>query len=63
MITVCEEYSITYIRMLRLLSQMVQTSHRTAQEVIVMADSLVKDRGKWIAATILSDWKRSLTIL
>lgn len=62
MITVCEDYGISYIRMLRLLSQMVQTEHRTVDEVIVMADTLIKDRGKWIAEAILSDWKRSLTI-
>jgi hypothetical protein len=62
MITVCEDYGISYIRMLRLLSQMVQTEHRTVEEVIVMADTLIKDRGKWIAEAILSDWKRSLTI-
>lgn len=61
MITVCEDYGISYIRMLRLLSQMVQTEHRTVEEVIVMADTLIKDRGKWIAEAILSDWKRSLT--
>lgn len=62
MLTICQEYGITYIRMLRLLSQMVQTGHRTAEEVIVMADTLVKDRGKWIAEAILENWKRSLTI-
>lgn len=62
MITVCEEYGISYIRMLRLLSQMVQTGHRSVEEVIVMADTLVKDRGKWIAPAILENWKRSLTI-
>jgi predicted nucleic acid-binding protein len=62
MITVCEEYKINYIRMLRLLGQMVQTGHRSIEEVIVMADTLVKDRGKWIAPAILESWKRSLTI-
>lgn len=46
MITVYEEYGISYIRMLQLLSQMVQTGHRSVEEVIVMADTLVKDRGK-----------------
>ncbi|MBD2185804.1 hypothetical protein [Aerosakkonema funiforme] len=60
MIEVCEEYGIAYIRMLRLLSQMVQTGHRTVEEVIEMADTLVNERGKWIAQTILSSWKRSL---
>jgi len=62
MIAICQNYGIAYIRMLRLLSQMVQTEHRTVEEVIVMADTLIKDRGKWIAEAILSDWKRSLTI-
>lgn len=61
MITVCEEYGISYIRMLRLLSQMVESGHRTVEEVIDMADTLIKDRGKWIAAAILENWKRSLT--
>lgn len=61
MITVCEEYGIAYIRMLRLLSQMVESGHRTVEEVIDMADTLIKDRGKWIAAAILENWKRSLT--
>jgi len=42
MITVC---GIAYIRMLRLLSQMVESGHRTVEEVIVMADTLIKDRG------------------
>jgi hypothetical protein len=60
MITVCEEYGITYIRMLRLLTHMVRTKHRTVEEVIVMANTLVNDRGKWIASAILEDWKRSL---
>ena len=60
MIEVCEEYGIAYIRMLRLLSQMVQTEHRTVEEVIEMADTLVNERGKWIAQTILESWKRSL---
>lgn|GEM_PF-1053794 len=63
MIAVCEEYDISYIRMLRLLSQMVQTEHRTVEEVIVMADILVKDRGKWIATAILESWKRSLIMI
>lgn len=60
MIAICQEYGISYIRMLRLFNQMVQTGHRAAQEVIVMADTLIKDRGKWIAPAILEDWKRSL---
>lgn len=62
MITICQEYGITYIRMLRLLSQMVQTGHKVTEEVVVMADTLINDRGKWIASAILSDWKRSLII-
>lgn len=60
MVTICQDYGIAYIRLLRLLSQMVQTGHTAAEEVIVMADALIKDRGKWIASAILSDWKRSL---
>ncbi len=46
MITICQEYGITYIRMLRLLSQMVQTGHKVTEEVVVMADTLINDRGK-----------------
>lgn len=61
MIAICQEYGITYIRMLRLLSQMVQTEHRTVEEVIAMANTLIEDRGKWIAEAILENWKRSLT--
>lgn len=61
MISVCEEYGITYIRMLRLLTRMVQTGHRTVEEVIVMANLLIEDRGKWISSAVLSEWQRSLT--
>ena len=60
MITVCQGYGINYIRMLRLLSKMVQSGHKTVEEVIVMADTLIKERGKWISTAILEDWKRSL---
>ena len=59
-VTICKENDIKYIRMLRLLSQMVQTGHKTVEEAIIMADTLIKERGKWIAAATLSDWKRSL---
>lgn len=41
MITVCQGYDINYIRMLRLLSQMVQSRHKTVEDVIVMADKLI----------------------
>ena len=61
MIAICQDYGITYIRMLRLLSQMVHTEHRTVEEVIAMANTLIEDRGKWIAEAILENWKRSLT--
>jgi len=37
-------------------------SDRTVEEVIVLADTLIKDRGKWIAEAILENWKRSLNI-
>lgn len=53
--------SVRYIRMLQLLSQMVQTGHRTVEEAIAMADTLVNERGKWIIEAILESWKRSLT--
>lgn len=59
-VKICNEYGISYIRMLKLLSQMVQSEHKTVEEVIVMADILIKDRGKWIAQAVLENWKRSL---
>ena len=59
-VKICNEYGISYIRMLKLLSQMVQSGHKTVEEVIVMADILIKDRGKWIAQAVLENWKRSL---
>lgn len=59
-IKTCQDYGITYIRMLRLLSQIVHTGHKIAEEVMDMADTLVEERGKWIASAILPDWKRSL---
>lgn len=60
MIRVCETYGIVYIRMLRLLIRMVQTEHRSVEAVIVMAETLIKERGKWISQAVLEDWKRSL---
>lgn len=59
-IEICQEYSIAYIRTLRLLTEMVQTQHKTVAEVITMADMLIKERGKHIAPKVLRDWKTRL---
>ena len=56
----CKTYGIAYTRTLRLLSEMVVTQHKTAIEVITMADILIKQRGKHIAPQVLADWKTSL---
>lgn len=56
----CKAYGITYTRTLRFLSEMVATQHKTVAEVIKMADTLIKERGKHIAPEILSDWRKSL---
>ena len=40
---------------------MVQTGHKTAAEVIVMANVLIKERGKHIAPKVLTDWKTKLS--
>lgn len=56
----CKAYGIVYIRTLRLLSEMVTTKHKTAIEVIAMADTLIKDRGKHIAPAILAAWRQGL---
>lgn len=60
MIAVCDDYGITYLRMLRLLSQMVNTGHKIVPEAIKMAEMLVQERGKWIKESILQEWRRSL---
>ncbi len=36
------------------------TQHKTAREVITMADTLIEKRGKHIAPRVLADWKKSL---
>lgn len=59
-VEICQEYDIAYTRTLRLLTEMVQTGHKTLVEAIAMADALVKDRGKRIAPTILADWQKAL---
>ena len=56
----CKTYGIAYTRTLRLLSEMVKTQHKTTIEVITMADTLIKERGKHIAPKVLADWKKSL---
>lgn len=61
LIEICQDYGIAYTRKLRLLAEMVQTGHKTAAEVIVMANVLIKDRGKHIAPKVLTDWKTKLS--
>jgi len=56
----CKAYGIDYIRTLRLLTEMVETAHKTVIEVREMADSLIKERGKHISPTILTNWTTSL---
>lgn len=56
----CKVYDITYTRTLRLLSEMVETNHKTNVEVIAMADALIKDRGKYVSRSVLTNWKQEL---
>jgi hypothetical protein len=56
----CIAYGIAHTRTLRLLSEMVTSQHKTAAEVIEMADSLIEKRGKYIRSEILRQWKRNL---
>jgi hypothetical protein len=58
-VEICEEYGIPHTRTLRLLSEMVETGHKTAAEVMAMADMLVNERGKRIRPAILDSWKRN----
>ena len=39
---------------------MVETGHKTAVEVVTMADILINQRGKHISAKVLREWKASL---
>jgi hypothetical protein len=39
---------------------MVETRHKTAVEVMAMADILINQRGKHISAKVLREWKVSL---
>ena len=59
-VSTCSAYGIAYTRTLRLLSEMVATRHKTATEVITMADTLIQQRGKHIAPQLLAQWKKSL---
>lgn len=59
-IKTCEAYGITYTRTLRLLSEMVETAHKTVIEVKAMADMLIQERGKHISPKVLTDWTTSL---
>jgi hypothetical protein len=56
----CKAYGVTYTRTLRLLSEMVETGHKTVIEVTAMADSLINERGKHISPKVLTDWTTSL---
>lgn len=59
-IKTCEKYGIAYTRMLRLLTEMVQTDHKTVAEVKAMAQILIRDRAKRISPEVLASWERSL---
>ncbi|MBC6418615.1 MAG: hypothetical protein GDA44_07385 [Prochloron sp. SP5CPC1] len=59
-IKTCKAHGIVYTRTVRLLSEMVETQHKTAIEVITMANTLIKKRGKYIHPKILADWEQSL---
>jgi hypothetical protein len=56
----CKAYGIDYTRTLRLLKEMVETKHKTAIEVMAMANMLIQDRGKHISSRVLKDWTKSL---
>jgi hypothetical protein len=56
----CITYGIAYTRTLRLLSEMVTSKHKTATEVIKMAESLIIERGKYIKPDILQNWRKNL---
>lgn len=59
-IKTCQEYGIAYTRMLRLLTQMVRTGHKTAAEVKAMVQMLISDRAKRISPAVLANWQRNL---
>ena len=56
----CQDYGIAYTRMLRLLTVMVQSGHKTAAEVKAMVQMLISDRAKRISPKVLADWERNL---
>ncbi len=57
LIEICQEYSIAYTRTLRLLKEMVQTGHKTAEQVIIMANVLIGERGKYVSPRVLTNWQ------
>ncbi|AFY81543.1 hypothetical protein [Oscillatoria acuminata] len=59
-VKICQEYGIAYIRTLRLLTEMVQTGHKSKIEVKKMADLLIQERGKHIRSSILTNWYNEL---
>lgn len=54
-VKICQEYGIPYIRTLRLLTEMVQTEHKSKVEVKRMAVFLIEERGKHIRSSILNN--------
>lgn len=56
----CERLDIPYIRLLRLLKEMVRTDYRTVAQVKELAQQLIDDRGKYISPSVLQDWVQSL---
>lgn len=62
-VSTCSAYGVTYRRTLRLLSEMVAMRYKTAKQVMTMADTLIQERGKYIAPKILAEWRKSLPSL
>jgi len=59
-IKTCEKWGIAYTRLLRLLTEMVQTEHKTAPEVKAMVQMLISERAKRISPKVLANWEESL---
>lgn len=59
-IKTCQKSGIAYTRMLRLLTEMVQTDHKTVAEVKAMVQMLIRDRAKRSSPAVLASWEQSL---
>jgi hypothetical protein len=60
MIRICEKYTISYTRTLRLLKEMIETQHKSPDQILAMGRILVEERGKWIKPSLLEEWKRQI---